>query len=150
VLPLRLAELPREGVFDTIFSMGVLYHQRKPLEHLVELRQTIKECGELVLETLILPGDQAEARAPEDRYARMRNVWLLPTLPELENWLRQSGFTAVRTVNVTATTPAEQRTTEWMPFESLAAALDPADAACTVEGWPAPRRALVICRPYGA
>jgi tRNA (mo5U34)-methyltransferase len=146
VLPLRLAELPKEGVFDTTFSMGVLYHQRTPLDHLAELRQSLKQGGELVLETLILPGDQAEALAPRGRYARMRNVWLLPTLPELASWLRQAGFTGIRTVDVSVTSPGEQRATEWMPFQSLSDALDPADPGRTVEGWPAPRRAVVLCR----
>jgi tRNA (mo5U34)-methyltransferase len=146
VLPLRLAELPREGVFDTTFSMGVLSHQRTPLEHLGELRQTLKQGGELVLETLILPGDRAEALAPRGRYARMRNVWLLPTLPELAGWLRRAGFSGLRTVDVSVTSPREQRATEWMPFQSLIDALDPADPDRTVEGWPAPRRAVVLCR----
>ncbi len=150
VLPLRLNELPRDRVFDTTFSMGVLYHQREPLDHLAELRQTLKPGGELVLETLILPGTATEAGTPADRYARMHNVWLLPTLPELERWLRQTGFAEVRTVNITATTLDEQRSTEWMPFESLAAALDPADPSRTIEGWPAPQRALLICRSPGS
>jgi tRNA (mo5U34)-methyltransferase len=126
--------------------MGVLYHQRTPLEHLGELWQTLKQGGELVLETLILPGDRAEALAPRGRYARMRNVWLLPTLPELAGWLRQAGFTGLRTVDVSVTSPREQRATEWMPFQSLIDALDPADPDRTVEGWPAPRRAVVLCR----
>lgn len=150
VLPLRLHELPQEGAcFDTTFSMGVLYHQRSPLDHLRALRKTLKTGGELVLETLVLPGTVAEARAPDGRYARMQNVWLLPTQPELENWLRAAGFVDLRTVDITQTTPDEQRTTEWMPFESLAEALDPADPSRTIEGWPGPRRALLICRNPG-
>jgi tRNA (mo5U34)-methyltransferase len=98
----------------------------------------------LVLETIVLPGDQACAFTPPDRYARMRNVWLLPTIPELTTWLRRSGFADIDVVDQSITTVDEQRTTEWMPFESLAAALDPADPARTVEGLPAPRRAIVL------
>ena len=42
VLPMRLHELPRPPrLFDTTFSMGVLYHQRYPLEHLAQLRPHI-------------------------------------------------------------------------------------------------------------
>jgi len=42
VLPLRLADLPPgSGRFDTTFSMGVLYHQRNPHEHLTQLRETL-------------------------------------------------------------------------------------------------------------
>ncbi len=146
VLPLRLEELPPgAGRFDTVFSMGVLYHRRSPLAHLRQLRGALAAGGELVLETLILPGNERESRTPE-RYARMRNVWHLPTLPQLTDWLEECGFVSHRLVDVTATTVEEQRTTEWMPRESLARALDPRDPARTVEGWPAPRRAIVLCR----
>ncbi|HEX2139981.1 MAG TPA: tRNA 5-methoxyuridine(34)/uridine 5-oxyacetic acid(34) synthase CmoB [Woeseiaceae bacterium] len=145
VLPLRLHELPPEArAFDTVFSMGVLYHQRSPEAHLRQLRNALRPGGELVLETLILPGTGPAALAIEGRYARMRNVWLLPTLALLESWLCDAGFTSVRTADVSETTTAEQRRTEWMPFESLAEALDPADSARTIEGWPAPRRALLV------
>lgn len=144
VLPLRLHELPaaRRG-FDTTFSMGVLYHQRSPLEHLRELRATLRPGGQLVLETLILPGDRAYAATPPGRYARMKNVWLLPSVPELQTWLARTGFRDSRVIDETTTTPEEQRQTRWMTFESLADALDPGDPNRTVEGWPAPRRAIV-------
>jgi tRNA (mo5U34)-methyltransferase len=146
VLPVRLHELPADrDTFDTVFSMGVLYHQRLPGEHLRDLASSMKAGGELVLETLILPGTEAHARTPEGRYARMRNVWLLPTVPQLISWLESLGFENIRVVDITQTTTEEQRTTEWMPFESLAEALDPDDAARTLEGWPAPRRAVLIC-----
>jgi tRNA (mo5U34)-methyltransferase len=146
VLPVRLHELPgNSNAFDTTFSMGVLYHQRSPEKHLQDLRASLRPGGELVLETLILPGSKDFARRPTARYARMRNVWLLPTWPVLESWLESSGFDNVRLIDISRTRPEEQRSTEWMPFESLAEALDPADRARTVEGWPAPHRAVVIC-----
>ncbi len=146
VLPLRLHELPgSSAAFDTAFSMGVLYHQRSPDEHLAQLKSALRPGGELVLETLILPGAEAIAQTPENRYARMRNVWFLPTLPMLESWLAAAGFENVRLIDVTETTTEEQRTTEWMPFESLAEALHPSDSTRTIEGWPAPRRAALTC-----
>ncbi len=145
LLPLCLSELPpATGCFDTAFSMGVLYHRREPLEHLEQLHDTLRPGGELVLETLVLPGDEPEVRQPPDRYARMRNVWQLPTVPRLLEWLELGGFSDQRLVDVSRTTSEEQRSTEWMPFESLAEALLPGDPLQTVEGWPAPRRALVI------
>lgn len=145
VLPLRLQELPAGNPFDTVFSMGVLYHQRTPAKHLADLRSRLAPGGELVLETLVLPGSGREARTP-GRYARMRNVWQLPTVPLLLDWLDEANFTDLDLADVSATTVAEQRSTEWMPFESLAAALDAKDPSLTVEGWPAPRRAIVVCR----
>ena len=145
VLPLRLEELPAATrAFDTTFSMGVLYHQRSPLEHLRQLRGTLRPGGQLVLETLYLPGNESFAATPADRYARMRNVWLLPTIAELTTWLRRSRFRDIEIVDESITTTDEQRSTEWMSFESLAAALDPADPDRTVEGWPAPRRVIVV------
>ncbi len=144
VLPLRLEELPGEAnCFDTTFSMGVLYHQRSPIDHLRELRRTLRPGGELVLETIILPGAEPRAVTPRDRYARMKNVWLLPTAAELETWLKRSGYRDIAIVDESTTTVDEQRSTEWMPFESLAEALDPHDASKTVEGMPAPRRMIV-------
>jgi tRNA (mo5U34)-methyltransferase len=145
VLPLRLDELPQNPrCFDTTFSMGVLYHQRSPIDHLRQLRGTLRPSGQLVLETIFVPGDEARACIPPDRYARMRNVWFLPTIAGLTTWLRRSGFGDIEVVDQSVTTTDEQRATEWMTFESLREALDPDDPGRTVEGWPAPRRVVVI------
>ena len=145
VLPLRLEELPRDAhAFDTAFSMGVLYHRRDPAAHLHELLGTLRPGGELVLETLVLPGEGDDVVVPEDRYARMRNVWHLPTAERLCDWLESAGFRSPRIIDVTATTVEEQRPTDWMTFESLAEALDPGDPSLTIEGLPAPTRAIVV------
>ncbi len=144
VLPLRLDEMPHAGhAFDTTFSMGVLYHQRSPIDHLRQLRTTLRPGGQLVLETIYVPGEASYACTPRDRYARMRNVWLLPTIAELTTWMRRSGYSNIEIVDQSMTTTDEQRTTEWMPFESLREALDPDDSTRTVEGWPAPHRVIV-------
>ena len=144
VLPVRLQELPLPAArFDTVFSMGVLYHQRSPIDHLQQLRAMLRPGGQLVLETIYLPGDEPLARTPEDRYARMRNVWALPTISELTTWMTRSGYRDICVVDQSITTTDEQRSTEWMTFESLRDALDPEDASRTVEGWPAPHRTVV-------
>lgn len=144
LLPLRSEELPAFGTFDTVLSMGVLYHRRSPLDHLTEVYSFLRPGGELILETLVVDGGVSSVLVPEDRYAKMANVWSLPATATLETWLAQAGFTNVRTVDVTRTTTAEQRATAWMTFQSLADFLDPADPARTVEGLPAPTRAIVI------
>lgn len=144
VLPLRLHELPQDSrAFDTTFSMGVLYHQRSPIEHLRQLRATLRHRGQLVLETLFVPGTESYACTPAERYARMKNVWLLPTLAELTTWLARTGYRDIEIVDQSITSTDEQRATEWMTFESLAEALDPGDPSKTIEGWPAPRRVIV-------
>ncbi|MGI9263075.1 MAG: tRNA 5-methoxyuridine(34)/uridine 5-oxyacetic acid(34) synthase CmoB [Woeseiaceae bacterium] len=147
VLPLRLEDLPANtNAFDSTFSMGVLYHRRDPAAHLTELYQTLKPGGELVLETLVLPGDGREVLEPKDRYARMRNVWHLPCIATLEHWVVDAGFVQPRVIDISTTTTTEQRSTEWMPFESLAQSLDPENPELTVEGLPAPTRAVMVCR----
>lgn len=145
VLPLKLDELPQNArKFDTTFSMGVLYHRRSPLDHLYELKGMLRQGGQLVLETLYLPGEESHACTPPERYARMRNVWLLPTITELTTWLTRSGFVNINVVDKSRTTVQEQRSTEWMTFESLREALHPDDSERTVEGWPAPRRVILV------
>lgn len=146
-LPLALEELPAklEG-FDTVFSMGVLYHRRSPVDHLLELKDCLLKGGELVLETLVVEGDAQQVLVPEDRYAMMRNVWFLPSVPALELWLRRAGFVDVRCVDVSTTGIEEQRSTDWMRFQSLPEFLDPADHSRTVEGLPAPTRAVLLAR----
>ena len=74
----------------------------------------------------------------------MRNVWLLPTVAELTTWLQRSGFKDIDIIDQSTTTVDEQRSTEWMTFESLAQALDPDDPSKTVEGWPAPQRVVIV------
>lgn len=150
VLPMRMQELPdAAAAFDTCFSMGVLYHRRSPIDHLLQLKHALRPGGQLVLETLFLPGNTAFARTPQDRYARMRNVWMLPTVPELLLWLQRAGFRSANVVDQTVTTTDEQRSTEWMPFESLQQSLDPDDANLTVEGWPSPRRVVITANKPG-
>jgi len=144
-LPLGIEDVPPGlQAFDSVFSMGVLYHRRSPIDHLQELRDILRPGGELVLETLVIDGHARETLLPEGRYAKMRNVWFIPSVPMLELWLRRAGLRNVRTVDVTVTSLEEQRTTPWMHFESLADFLDPEDRNLTVEGYPAPRRAVVL------
>ncbi|MBN2647496.1 MAG: tRNA 5-methoxyuridine(34)/uridine 5-oxyacetic acid(34) synthase CmoB [Thiotrichales bacterium] len=148
-LPLTLEQLPvspKGGAFDTVFSMGVLYHRRSPIEHLLELRNQLKSGGELVLETLVVPEHFGNLLVPEDRYAQMRNVWFIPSVSELAKWLRRSGFTEVRCVDLNQTSIQEQRSTEWMTWNSLQNFLDPQDPNLTIEGYPAPLRAVMVCK----
>lgn len=145
VLPLGIEDVPPKlQCFDTVFSMGVLYHRRSPFDHLLELKNALRSGGELILETLIIPGKTGEILVPEGRYARMRNVWFIPSPPTLAVWLKRCGFRNVRCVDITPTTTEEQRSTDWMHFESLAACLDPQDFTRTVEGYPAPQRAIFL------
>jgi len=145
VLPLGIEDLP-DGIdrFDCVFSMGVLYHRRDPHEHLQRLKKLTRPGGRIVLETLVLEGTDKETLVPDGRYARMRNVHAVPSLAVLLGWLDQAGLPDCQVMDVSRTTVDEQRTTEWMTFESLRESLDEDDLSLTIEGYPAPVRAAVL------
>ena len=146
VRPLPHQQPPR-ALFDAAFSMGVIYHRRDPLEHARRLFDCLTPGGRGVVESLVVTAGPDLVGA--ERYARMRNVHVVPAITSLIRWLREAGFTDVEVVDVTRTTTDEQRSTPWMRSDSLAAALDPADPTRTVEGLPAPVRAIVLARKPG-
>jgi tRNA (mo5U34)-methyltransferase len=144
-LPLKLEEMPAmRRCFDTVLCMGILYHRRSPLDTLLQIHRMMVPGGQLVLETLILNGEGEMALFPEKRYAKMNNIFFIPTVACLEHWLRRSGFGAIRCVDISRTTLKEQRKTDWIDTESLTDFLDPDDPEKTVEGYPAPVRAMVV------
>ncbi len=150
MLPLGIEDIPPElRCFDTTLSMGVLYHRKSPINHLIELRDTLRPGGELVLETLVVDGPEGYSLVPDGRYGKMGNVWFLPSVKTLEQWLRKVRFSDVKTVDVNVTTIEEQRSTDWMTFQSLDTFLDPNDHTKTIEGYPAPKRAVVIAKAPG-
>ncbi|WP_215846594.1 tRNA 5-methoxyuridine(34)/uridine 5-oxyacetic acid(34) synthase CmoB [Candidatus Pantoea bituminis] len=144
LLPIGIEQLPALQAFDTVFSMGVLYHRRSPLDHLLQLKNQLVSGGELVLETLVIEGDVNQVLVPGERYAQMRNVFFIPSAEALKSWLEKSGFVDVRIVDYAVTSTDEQRRTDWMISESLAEFLDPNDPGKTVEGYPAPLRAVLV------
>ena len=144
-LPLKLEDMPAmRNWFDTVFCMGMLYHRRSPLDTLARINSLMARGGQLIVETLIIKGDDDLALCPGQRYARMRNVYFIPTVKSLRNWLTRRGFGNIQCVDITLTTTREQRRTEWMASDSLDSFLDPADNRRTVEGYPAPLRAMLM------
>jgi len=144
LLPLGIEQLPELKAFDTVFSMGVLYHRKSPIDFLYQLKAQLVKGGELVLETLIVDGDENTVLVPGERYAKMRNVWFLPSEKAMCAWLERCGFSNVRVVNTDTTSLDEQRKTDWVDTESLQDFLDPNDNSKTIEGYPAPKRAIFI------
>ncbi|MFP4548921.1 MAG: tRNA 5-methoxyuridine(34)/uridine 5-oxyacetic acid(34) synthase CmoB [Fidelibacterota bacterium] len=145
VLPVGIEDIPKnQSFFHTVFSMGVFYHRKSPFDHLQELRSLLRHNGQLVLETLIIDGGNNEVLVPSGRYGKMRNVWFLPSPDTMISWLNRAGFKNPRIVDATQTTIQEQRKTDWMTFESLEDYLDPENANKTIEGYPAPKRAIFI------
>ncbi len=144
LIPLGIEQMQPLGVFDTVFSMGVLYHRKSPLDHLSQLKSQLRKGGELVLETLVVDGDVNTVLVPADRYAKMKNVYFIPSVDCLINWLQKTGFNNVRCVDVALTSLQEQRKTEWLENESLIDFLNPQDHDQTIEGYPAPKRAVIL------
>lgn len=143
-LPLTLDDvLPDE--MDITLSMGVLYHRRDPLQHLWQLRETLRPGGHMVVETLVVSGDAQTVYLPPGRYAGMNNVWFLPSPAALCAWLVRLGLDVVYCSAAVATTAAEQRRTAWMPRHSLDDFMQP-DYQATKEGLPAPQRVLIVAQ----
>ena len=140
VVPMRFDRDTVSDEFDIVLSMGVVYHQRDAGSHLDALFQRCRPGGQVILESIVADEDFI----PENRYAGMRNVHLIPSVGTLENKLRAVGFIDPILVDVSTTTLEEQRKTAFMPFRSLKDALDQSDNSRTVEGLPAPKRAILI------
>lgn len=143
-IPVGIEDMPKLNAFDSVFSMGVLYHRRSPLDHIYQLKEQLRTGGQLILETLVIEGDIHQALVPGERYAQMRNVYFIPSIPTMVNWLTKCGFKNINVVDVSITSLEEQRKTEWMTTESLIDFLDPNDHSKTIEGYSAPMRAVFI------
>ncbi|MBY0516372.1 MAG: tRNA 5-methoxyuridine(34)/uridine 5-oxyacetic acid(34) synthase CmoB [Bacteriovoracaceae bacterium] len=132
-----------KNTFDVIMHMGVLYHHRDPINHLVNMRETLKPGGTLYLETIGIPGLENHLLIPPDRYALMPNVWFLPTLNALKAMLSKARFTDIEVLSTNWDKELEQRSTSWSEGPSYKGALDPENPKLTVEGHPAPERFLI-------
>ena len=147
VLPIAFEDLPAaKDSFDTCFSMGVIYHRKNPIDHLKKIYSILRSDGELVLESLIVDESFGDDIIPEKRYAKMKNVWCVPLVSTIIKWLEICGFIDIRVVDITTTTTYEQRSTSWMTFESLPDFLNSKDHKKTIEGYPAPTRAIILAK----
>lgn len=132
--------------FDLILSMGILYHHKNPLDQIRALALALKPRGTLILETMGIPGESDTCLSPKKTYARMRNVWFVPTLPCLLNWLGRTSFRYVKVLSSSPLTTEEQRATPYSSPVSLKDFLHPEDKTRTIEGYKAPWRFCLLCR----
>ena len=141
VLPLRFGVDFWQESHELVLSMGVLYHQRDPSQHVRDLWNVTAPGGTLVLETI-----SAEREfSPDDRYAGMRNVWHIPSPDSVHSLLANTGYNDIAVVDQTKTNTREQRSTPLMPYQSLADVLDSSELK-TIEGYPAPVRTTIIAK----
>lgn len=144
-LPVAHDQLPKmDKYFDIVFCMGVLYHRKSPLQMLKDICDSMRPGGKLILENLVLGSTSNLCLFPKDRYAKMRNIFFIPDLLAMESWLLRAGFTNIKCVDITKTSFEEQRKTRWIQTETLKDFLDPTDPDKTVEGYPAPVRAIFM------
>lgn len=131
--------------WDCIFHMGIIYHHRSPVHQLLAIRDALVPGGSAIIETIGIPGTDPVALFPPDRYARMGNVWFVPTLSCLINWAEKARFIDIEVLADSDLTAQEQRLTAWCPppLQSLNDGLDPNDLTRTIEGHPAPRRFMI-------
>ena len=128
--------------FDTILCMGVLYHHKDPIQILELCKKALKKGGQLIIESIGIPGDSPTFLMPENRYARMKNIWFIPTSTSLDILLRRLGFRNVQCHFNEIMSTQEQRRTEWANVDSFENFLDPTDSSKTEEGYPSPTRML--------
>ncbi|MRI83062.1 MAG: tRNA 5-methoxyuridine(34)/uridine 5-oxyacetic acid(34) synthase CmoB [Nitratiruptor sp.] len=141
---LGVEHLPHYGQrFDTIFALGILYHRRDPITTLQWLRRGLKPGGELFLDTLFIEADGPLVLAPAPSYAKMSNVYFVPSIEALHNWAIRAGFKGFEVLATRVTDTFEQHKSPWILGESLEDFLDPVDPTRTIEGYPAPRRVYV-------
>ena len=132
--------------FHIALFMGIIYHCRSPLDSLQQVLECLTPGGQIIFESMAVPGEQPTALCVPDRYAKMRNAWFVPTSSWMCAWAKTAGFTDVELVSVERLTPEEQRRTELSPYESLKDYLNPDNHEFTIEGHPAPLRAVVVGR----
>lgn len=132
-----------EHRFDLLFCLGVLYHRSDPVSTLKALYQGLNSGGELILDTFMIDGDQPVSLCPSKTYSKIPNVYFVPTIPALCNWLERAKFSEIEILEIKKTDSNEQRKTEWIYGESLENFLDPTNPELTIEGFPAPKRVYV-------
>lgn len=137
----QLGQYPHK--FDSIFCLGVLYHRSDPIATLKQLKAALNPNGEVILDTLYLSGEDELVLSPKASYAKMSNVYFIPSISALMGWCERAKFKDVKLLATSKTEPNEQRKSQWIAGESLENFLNPLDSSLTIEGYPAPQRAYL-------
>ena len=133
------------ATFDTIFLMGVNYHDPDPLEMFHACRHALHEGGTLICESVVVQTDADLEIFPEGRYAGIGGVYAIPSPLALKRQLQFVGFQNVTLLYSDPLLPSEQRRSGFSPQASLADHLREGDT-WSKEGYPPPYRAALLCR----
>lgn len=125
--------------FDCIMCLGVLYHRSDPIATLKNLSFGLHKGGELFLDCLLIESDQEICLCPKKSYAKMSNVYFIPSIETLRGWCDRAGFGDFEILGLQETTTQEQRKTPWIDTLSLEDFLD-SQSGLTIEGYPPPLR----------
>lgn len=128
--------------FDIIFCLGVLYHRSDPINALKQLKQSLNRNGILFLDTIYIDSDEEIALCPKNSYAKMSNVYFIPSVKALQNWCEKAKFKNFTILAKKETSINEQRKTEWINSHSLKDFLS-IDRQKTIEGYEKPKRIYV-------
>ena len=120
------------------------YRSIDPIDVLKAMKTSLRAKGLLVLETIVIPGGPTTMLMPETKYAGMRNVWFIPSLDNTVVMLKRAGFKNIDVIAHAAHTTNEQRSTAFHPEPSFLSQLNPANSQLTIEGYPAPWRAILF------
>ncbi len=132
--------------FDFIFMLGVLYHRADPVGTLKSLARGLNSKSEILIDTFMIDGEKELCLTPNKKYSKISNIYFIPTISALKNWLHRAGFENIEVIATTTTTSEEQRATSWSFDESLKDFLNPNDSSKTIEGYPAPKRVYAKAR----
>ena len=127
--------------FDVIFCLGVIYHRSDPVALLKQLKASLNNEGVVFLDTIFIDGDLPYALVPDQSYAKMSNIYFIPTILALQNWCKKAKFSKFTIIGEKKTDTNEQRKTDWIDGYSLENFLK--DEDFTIEGYPAPKRIYV-------
>lgn len=127
---------------DTIVCLGVLYHRIDPIGSLKILSKSLKKGGTLILDSFIIDGEEEMSLSPKDTYSKIPNIYFIPTINALKNWLYRSGFDDIKVIAISQTNNGEQRATPWIDSQSLEHFTN---NGLTTEGYAPPKRGYVIC-----
>ncbi len=135
-----------DHMFDSVFCMGILYHQRNPLQCLQSLHRALKKNGLIVIETICLNTHQDLCLFPQKTYQNSSGYWFIPSASVVRHWLTRCNFEVLAYDEPVRTSAEEQGSSDWLTTHTLENFLSTDNADKTVEGYDAPFRCIVVAR----